>query len=145
VQVGSLQVPNIVADRDSYTLLTNCLLPTYRCIRWVQPPEPFEWYDFPEEAEGSKWKVLAASKTVHVNCLIDALAKKLTPPCTGTASCKQKLPSGGHYQLCFFDCFFETLLGSGWQNGTTSPAAGANATHMPQVLTAAFDACPAAA
>jgi hypothetical protein len=109
-------------------------------------PEPFEWHDLPEEAGGSKWKVLAASRTVHVYCLIDALGKKLTLACTASASCKQKLrPSADITSSTFSTASSRPCLAAAgkWVNPTRSwrkrhaHAAGPHA--------ADFDTCPPAA
>jgi hypothetical protein len=55
------------------------------------------WFSFPKCVENSKWRIVAATKTVHAFCLIDSIGVKLAPACK--ASCGQAIPSAGHYSL----------------------------------------------
>jgi hypothetical protein len=106
------------------------------------PNASFTWYSFPKCVEGSKWRVLSAGKSVRAYCLIDELAAQLAPRCS--SSCGQKVPSGGHYSRCFFNCFFDDVLGNNWNNGT-SGAAGVIPAALKPAFATAFFSCPAAA
>jgi hypothetical protein len=99
----------------------------------------FTWFSFPKCVGGSKWKVVTPGRSVHAYCLIDELTTKLAPACH--ASCGQPIPSMGHYSLCFFNCFFQQLLGGGWNNGT-SGTAGVSAASLQPAFALAFARCP---
>jgi hypothetical protein len=104
-------------------------------------PGAFMWWSFPKAVQNTKWKVAQLVKSVRAYCLIDEVAAKLAPACK--ASCAQAIPSMGHYNLCFFNCFFQHLLGPNW-NTATSGTAGADPALLPQAFAAAFASCPAA-
>jgi hypothetical protein len=79
-------------------------------------------------------------KSVRAYCVIDGLTQRLAPACH--TSHHQPIPSGGRYTIDFFNCFFRTLLGAGWNTGkaveTGTPTAGA----MAAAFTGAFGDCP---
>jgi hypothetical protein len=82
------------------------------------PTGNFTWYSFPKCVENSKWHMVKLGKSVEAGCLIDGVTTALASKCS--SNCKQPIPSGGKYSLCFFDCFFSTVLGRGWNNGTAT-------------------------
>jgi hypothetical protein len=91
--------------------------------------------------ENSKWKVQGVVKTVKAFCVIDGIAQKLAPACQ--ASCRQPIPSSGRYSLGFFNCFFEALLGTGWNTGKAAEAGTPSTDAMATALGSTFAACPA--
>ena len=102
------------------------------------------WYSFPKCIENAKWKTQEQGKTVHSFCVLDGVSNTVAPKCAST--CGQTLPSGGKYNKCYFDCFYEQLLGKGWDSGNPDAKADGTPVHaLEQAFTAAFGKCAASA
>lgn len=118
--------------------------------------EAFEWLSFPQCVENSKWRTLSTGKTVHAFCVIDTVAGLLTHPALDDdddgrecrTHCKQPIPSGGRYNVCYLDCLFEDLLGPNWNTGTPPVGAGCpycSAEQMAGAFRKAIERCPSVA
>ena len=98
-----------------------------------------------KKVENKKWKILQVGKTIRAFCLVDGIAKATAPECA--TSFGQKLPSGGHYNLGFFNCFWKKTLGPQWDRAWTKDHHNPPGTNIAAVKAAfgtAFAACPAA-